>query len=498
MGIPYGHRIPDILKCNNPLTNKLFNNKMKKVLVFCIAALAVVAVSCQKKDGGSNIDWSKVTVDGFYVAGPATGSAEIKPECVMAAGFNEVDKAPREGMFEKYIVLEGGKDFYLAYSDGGKLTYYSATLAEFITPEEEAYAENPDKVIKGKLIVGDSPVAMKVEKTGLYHIVLDTNKLGDLKEAQILLLDASQFGLRGGMNSWGFTAGAPESFSNEGTVFAFKDQELAAGGSFKFSTHSFWKVTLDDAGKVKAEISLGETGNGLGLANYPGRKDNNIIVEKGGKYDITLTFKLAQGDFSKSFTYTVVCTEESKAPTTMYMNGGQWGGTNWDWASDGIVELVPIHGAAGEFWCTRWFDHTQEFKFCAQKAWNGDFGIDGQNCKVDADGFYTIYVNGNNNTVEINPAAIYGLGACFGNNDWAAEDAYKAVADGQVMKLTTTAGGELRIAAKVKDYDFWKTEFIFFDGKIAYRGAGDDQERVQGEAGKTITLDFNNGTATMQ
>ena len=468
---------------------------MKKVLVFCIAALAVVAVSCQKNNGGSNIDWSKVTVDGFYVAGPATGSAEIKPECVMTAGVNEAaeGKPKRDGMFEKYIVLEGGKEFYLAYSNGGKLTYYSAELKEFVTPEEEAYTENPEKVIKGKLVIGDSPIAMKIEKTGLYHIVLDINKLGDLKEAQILLLDASEFGVRGGMNGWGFTKGEVAAFSNAGTTFTLKDQELAAGGEFKFATGNYWKVTLDDAGKVKAETSLGETGSGLGLADK-----NNIKVEKGGKYDITLNFKLAQGDFNKSFTYTLVCTEESSAPTTMYMNGGQWGGANWDWAAPGIVELVPIYGAPGEFWCTRWFDHTQEFKFCAKKEWNGDFGIDGQNCKVDADGFYTIYVNGNNNTVEINPAAIYGLGACFGNDTWAAEDAYKAVADGQVLKLTTTGSGELRIAAKVKDYDFWKTEFIFFDGKIAYRGAGGDQERVQGAAGKTITLDFNNGTATMQ
>ena len=438
---------------------------MKKVLVFCIAALAVLAVSCKKDNGnGSNIDWSKVTVDGFYVGGPATGSDEIKPECVMTAGVNEAaeGKPKRDGMYEKYIVLEGGKDFYLAYSNGGKLTYYSADLKEFVTPEEEAYTENPEKVIKGKLVIGDSPIAMKIEKTGLYHIVLDINKLGDLKEAQILLLDASEFGVRGGMNSWGFTKGEVSAFSNAGTTFTLKDQELAANGEFKFATGNYWKVTLDDAGKVKAETSLGETGSGLGLADK-----NNIKVEKGGTYDITLTFKLAQGDFNKSFSYTVTCTKESSAPTTMYMNGGQWGGANWDWADPGIVELVPINGATGEFWCTRWFDSTQEFKFCAKKEWNGDFGIDGKNCKVDADGFYTIYVNGNNNTVEITPAAIYGLGDCFGNVNWAAEDAYKAVADGRVMKIATTASGELRLAAKVKDYDFWKTEFVFFDeGRI--------------------------------
>ena len=277
---------------------------MKKVLAFFIAAIAVVAVSCQKNDnkGNSDIDWSKVTVDGFYVAGPATGSEEIRPECVMVAGVNEAaeGKPVRDGMYEKYIVLDGGKEFFLLYNDGGKKVRYSAALKLFETPEEEAYTDNPESVLKGTLVIGDDAPAMKVEKTGLYHIVLDINKAGDLKDPQILLLDASEFGVRGGMNSWGFTKAEASSFSNDGITFTLKDQELAKNGEFKFATGNYWKVTLDDAGKVKAETSLGETGNGLGLA-----ADNNIKVEKGGLYDITLSFKLAQGDFSKSFTYDV-------------------------------------------------------------------------------------------------------------------------------------------------------------------------------------------------
>ena len=478
---------------------------MKKVLVLCIAALSLLAVSC-KEDDQSGIDWSKVTVDGFYVAGEATGSAEIKPECVMAAGYNEVDKAVRDGMYEKYIVLEGGKDFYLAYSDGGKLTYYSAQLAEFVTPEEEAYADNPAKVLKGELIIGETPVAMKVEKTGLYHIVLDVNKNKDLKNAQIVLLDASDFGVRGGMNSWGFTSSdpKPETFSNAGTTFTFKDQTLAKNGEFKFATGNYWKVTLDDAGKVKAEVSLAE---GMTL------NGGNIKVDKGGLYDITLTFKLAQGSFDKNFSYTAVCTQESSAPEHMYMNGGQWGGSTWDWASDGIVELSGIPSAPGYFWCTRWFDHTQEFKFCAVKAWNGDFGDNGSNCKVAEDGFYTVFVNGNDNTVQIMPAEVYGIGDAWGADAWDfnAPDAVKFVADGQVMKATVVNNSSaVRLASKVTPteaiagvttpngwIDWWKTEFVYFDGKIAYRGAGGDQDRVAVEAGKEITLDFNAGTVTV-
>ena len=474
---------------------------MKKGLFFFMAAFALTVVACNPdKKGGSNINWDEVTVDGFYVAGPATGSDKIRPECVMAAGFNEVDKAVREGMYEKYIVLDADKDFYLLYNDGGNKTRYSAELAEFVTPLEENYTDNPEKVLKGKMIEGESAPAMKVAKTGLYHIVLDINKAGDLKEPQILLLDASDFGVRGGMNGWGFTSSDPKvtEFTNDGITFTFKDQELAKNGEFKFATGNYWKVTLDDAGKVKAEVSLAEnmTLNGA-----------NIKVEKGGLYDITLTFKLAQGSFDKSFTYTAVCTKESTAPENMYMIGAQWG--NWSWDDAGVAELVPVYGAPGYFWITRYFQAGGEFKFCAVKAWNGDFGDNGNNIKIDDAGFYTILVNGNDNTFEIKPAEVYGIGDAVFAGGWDFDKAVKFQEEGEKLVITTTGAGELRLASKVVPsaaiegvttangwIDWWKTEFIFFEeGKIEYRGAGNDQARVQVEAGQKITLDFNAGTA---
>lgn len=482
---------------------------MKKLLFIAISALSLLAIaSCEKEP---KIDWDDVTVNGFYVSGPATGIDGVSSDCVMAAGLNEVDKTKRAGMYEKYIVLEAGKEFYLLYNDGKNKSRYSATLETFTTPEEEAYSDNPAQVLKGSLVIGNDAPAMKVSKTGLYHIVLDINKANDLgekyKDGVIVLLDASDFGVRGGMNSWGFTSSDPKpEFKNEGITFTFKDQELAKNGEFKFSTGNYWKVTLDDAGKVKAETSLGETGNGLGLAD-----NNNIKVEKGGTYDITLTFKLAQGEFNKSFTYTAECTKESTAPETMYMIGNAFG--NWDWASDGIVELSGIPSAPGLFWCTRYFTAADEFKFCAVKAWNGDFGDNGNNCKVASDGFYTVFVDGNNNKAEIMPAEVYGIGDAWGADAWDfnAPDAVKFVAEGQVLKATVKNNSTaVRLSSKVTPsapiegvttgngwIDWWKTEFVYFDGKIAYRGAGNDQERVAVEAGKVITIDFNAGTVTV-
>ena len=275
---------------------------MKRIFyVLGVAALAAMTVVSCNKPAGNNSGWDNVTVDGFYVVGEAIGSTQITDAAVMAGGFNEVTKAARDGMFEKYVVLEGGKEFYLVYNDGGKKTRYSAELKEFSTPtDKDAYGENPEKVLKGALQSGETAPAMKAAETGLYHIVLDLNKSGDLDNAggaQILLLNATKFGPRGAMNGWGFTEGTPDKISNDGMKWEFKDQSMSPNAEFKFATGNYWKVTLDDAGKVKAEVSLAEgmTVNG-----------SNLKVEKGGMYTITLNYKMAAGATDRNFSYTAV------------------------------------------------------------------------------------------------------------------------------------------------------------------------------------------------
>ena len=484
---------------------------MKKIFWFIgIAAMALNIVACEKKPDEPDVN--NITEDGFYVIGEATGQETVTKLLSMSKGINEAaDQTERKGMFEKYIVLQGSKDFTLAYVSGGKQTAYGASLAEFKADlTDPVYDSNPaDAVFKGKLVVGDSAPKMKVSKTGLYHIVLDLNETNDLSEAQIVLCPVTM-GVRGGMNSWGFTALTATDPSNDGITFTAEGQELAAGGEFKFAYNSAWKITLDNEGKVKANTNLG--------ADCKPGGANIAVTEGPGKYKITLTYKLAEGEIANSFKYTIELQEASSAPETMYMIGQQFGA--WDWGSDGIVELVPIWGKAGEFWCTRYFNKADGFKFCSTKAWNGDFTgagsagytVDGGNCFVPEDGFYTVYIDGNDNTVEISPAEVYGIGAAFSNPaEWDFDKAPKFVAEGQKLTIPTIAAEEVRLAVKVqpsvaKDgitgngwYDWWKTEFIFFaDGKIVYRGAGNDQDRIKAEAGKKIVLDFNAGTGAFE
>ncbi len=498
---------------------------MKKIMyVLSALALAALCLSACKKDP-KPADLDTAVEDGFYVAGEATGVSELAPKFMMTAGINEAaEQTKRDGMYEKYVVLEANKDFELLLYTAGKKTRYGAKLTSF-TPEEGSttYGEDPQMpILKGALETGDKAPAMKVNAKGLYHIVLDLNKAGDLKNAQIIVAPV-EWGVRGGMNGWGFTKLEASTLSNDGITYTLKDQELPKNGEFKFAYGAAWKITLDDAGKVRANTNLGNTEKEV--AHGPmAAGGENIKVEKHGLYNIVMNFKLTAGELGASYSYTISLAKEIEdtAPEHMYMNGGQWGGSTWDWNASTIVELSGVPNAPGYFWCTRWFEAAQPFKFCAKREWSGDFTGSGKvgytladgNCKLDKDGLYTVFVDGNNNEVEIYPAEIYGIGDAWGADAWDfnAKDVVKFTADGQTVKATVVNNSDgVRLSSKITPsapiegvttpngwLDWWKTEFVYFDGKIAYRGAGGDQARVKVTAGQTITLDFNAGTATVK
>lgn len=473
---------------------------MKKIaMIFSAMALMFSFTSCdEKNNNGGKPNFDDVKEDGFYVSGPATGAAEISAEYMMAAGRNEANSNEvRNGMYEKYIVLEGGKDFELVLYSAGSETRYSASLADFDVTE---LADNPPLVVKrGELKTGADAPAMKVAKTGLYHIVLDLNNNEDLLYPQIIVAPV-QWGVRGGMNGWGFTAFPEVTYSNSSMTWVLENQELAAGGKFKFAYGGGWKIQLDDAGNVKANTNLGEEA-------VPGAGD--IAVEKAGTYKITLNFNLKGGAIENCYSYDVELTKESSMPTTMYVIGNEFG--NWDWNADSVVEMTPVNGATGIFWAVRYMTTSTEFKFCAKREWNGDFCTLGENTgfvtpnnnQVEADGLYLIYVDVNGaGKVSVTPANVCALGDAFGG--WDATNGGQLPmtvnADG-TASATATTSGVLRAFAKIEGVDAWKSEFSALDGKIVYRGNAGDfsaDNAVTLSAGQTVTFNFNAGTATIQ
>ena len=295
--------------------------------------------------------------------------------------------------------------------------------------------------------------------------------------------------------------------NTEGDVWVIENVKLGALDEFKLRKSHDWgtnvggpeandqNTTSDPAnpyGVYKPEIGTAFTTGGY-----------NIRVGVEGTF--TITFDAAAN--------TILITQGADYPEHLYMIGEEFG--NWNWESDGVVEMTPVlHNpdwgatAPGQFWTVRYFQAGKGFKFCAKRAWEGDFwGLEtndgfteaGGNCTVAEDGFYLVHVDFANGKVHVEPARIFGIGDLFGGWTEEMSGALFAKTDGKVS-VTIPADGKLRmyVASAIGTSPWWTREFNVFDGKIVYRGTGGDLADVPVTAGQKVTLDFNAGTGTIE
>lgn len=474
---------------------------MKKLL-YLFGAMALMAgmVACGPDEPqGPN---GPVVFDGFFVYGDAVGTDKFLPVNQMAAGSNEVNKQVRTGMYEKYIWLEANKDFSLVEYSAGNYIYYGAELKEVNygydekDPNCKNFADNPNmKIQAGQMVFGsvatDVP-AMRVAETGMYHIVLDNNFMEDLEYPQIIIQRA-KWGVRGGMNGWGFTEGV-ETVNADGSVtYLFEEQIMGAGAEFKFASCNGWKINLDIDNLVKAEVGLGVTDGKL--SNTGG---NIAETPKNGIYTITLTWKPSAGSVANAFKHTVKM--ESELPTKTVLKGL------------GEKENLFIAIVGGEEWIVRYL--TAGTKYTLVKTMGGEeiefnnyatsnLTVDGTGFTVAENGLYLIYVNHieGKQAIKISNAEICGLGDAFGGWDStsAGQVPFTVNPDGTVS-AQTTAGGLLRTFVKVESFQAWQSEFSISEGKITYRATGGDftaDTAATVTAGQTITYNFNEGTGSI-
>lgn len=218
-------------------------------------------------------------------------------------------------------------------------------------------------------------------------------------------------------------------------------------------------------------------------------------------------------------------------PANMWMNG-QF--CSWDWAN--AVKMVPVNGVAGKFWCIRYVGAGagQGFKFSFSNNWDTtnfgyadnvtmqstvegvEFADDGGNITISKEGWYvfgvTVTVTGRdfNFAVDVFPADVWVYGLCTGKPDsdaWGDDPNWKftvpTTPDGEFVSPALAATAELRLCVHPLNADgsqwagdWWTTEFLFFDGKISYRGTGGDQERVTVNQGLQVHLNFITGEAS--
>ena len=214
--------------------------------------------------------------------------------------------------------------------------------------------------------------------------------------------------------------------------------------------------------------------------------------------------------------------DDMKLPENLYLIGGSFG---WDWST--APAMVKVYGAPGKFWHLCYIggeDTGDGIKFNTATAWDGNQFAVGENVTItgaeyttDGDGNLklegkagwkllqmTVEIEGRgyNYTLDILDPNVYVFGPATGGI-WAADDNWKftvpTTPDGDFVSPALVAdpngGTELRLCVVLPNTDWWKSEFIFFDGKIVYRADGGDQERVPYKVGEKVYLNFVTGDA---
>lgn len=205
-------------------------------------------------------------------------------------------------------------------------------------------------------------------------------------------------------------------------------------------------------------------------------------------------------------------------PEHLYVVGGFCG---WDWGNS--FEFVPVYDHPEMYWRMVWIDEAG-VKINTAQEWDGnEKGYNGITVAGDLAG--NISANGDGNicsttpqwylmvvtasvsgrdikyTVEFNEPNVYLIGDTFGGWDELMAGSkfdVPTTMDADFVSPAFKADGEIRAYVKIPGNDWWHSEFMVFNGEIAYRGKGGDQERVAGKVGQKLYLNFATGKGSIK
>ena len=221
-------------------------------------------------------------------------------------------------------------------------------------------------------------------------------------------------------------------------------------------------------------------------------------------------------------------------PEKLYLVGSF---NKWSW--DNALEMIPVNGSPNIFWHLVYLDgegNSAGVKFNSDKAWNDkEAGFEKITINPASDNAADI-INANGNigsskpgwylmivectvvgrdikyNVTFNKPNVYLQGVCTAAGGWdlIPDNLFSvpATADGEFVSPAignAVSGGPsgndpgVRICVKIPNADWWKSEFIVYDKKIAYRGNGGDQTpRVAGAVGQKVYLNFTKETGEIK
>lgn len=288
----------------------------------------------------------------------------------------------------------------------------------------------------------------------------------------------------------GWTADTALPMTDKGGGVFEADIEATADSWYKFFPASAITTDVDWNAAIGSDVD-GDTS----AENFLVWDNAQALKVGAGKYRVSIDV------VNWRFTVKAVADE-------LYMTGSAYGWTDWN-------QLVPVYGEDGHYWMLTYLAAGDEFKFAPQAGWGGDFGADQLsfvdnagaglsgtgNVVVGNSGWYLLYVDAVNKVLETYSPQVYLIGECAGSWDVSASNLFSvpADADGDFVSPAFVADNEIRVCVHPKEsIDWWKMEFIVFDGRIAYRGNGGDQDRVQGKAGQKLYLNFTKGTGEIK
>lgn len=399
--------------------------------------------------------------------------------------------------FSPNALLINGNKFPYTYEDGS----FKVSLAQLDSLTQQIYfsrasvARTLTVKAQGTTIVDEQGLSVESEEM---EISLTPNATPEI--------DPKGYVMMGDWQNWTITTATKMEDKGNG-IYQAKVTTTKDENWFKFYGASpFEGASNSDWDAVNA-VEMGCQVNG-------DKATKNFIVWTGDKYKVETPVIAGAGEWL--VTLDMVNMTYSVAPVVgeLYMTGSAYGwGDTWN-------QFIPVNDSDGAFWGMYYFNAGDEIKFAPQAGWGGDFGFSdaisqssieraelsdaGGNIKVGKAGWYLVYVSVINgeNIVEFEEPAVYLIGETIGGWDTNMENAkFEVPADGkgEFVSPAFIAANEVRAYVSLPQVsDWWKAEFMVFDGKIEFRGNGGDQDRVKGEAGQKLYLNFGEGTGSIK
>lgn len=476
---------------------------MKKIIQYAttLLLLMVVGISCEE----GNDNWRIITdvQPGLYISGDATiYSADATSSLLKKPAFDgKADDVEMLGIYT-WLKKDGAFTILEVDADGKQVRYGKGETVADGTGTSAMVAE---------------AAGFSVDEDGLYYVAY--NK----KDKQLSIIPV-KFGIIGDATPGKWSDETPMtgvSYDAAQAVVEFSLKDVVLDKKeMKFRYLATWGVELPyDGGLVKIHTNMGAVSAGNLSEAFSECEGGgaNFAISKAGVYDITLKLDLRRGVFSAKGVCTAEDTSSATLPEKMFIIGSPW---SWDWAN--APEMNLVHSHDGLFWGIYYLNAGAEVKFNNELSWSagdnfgaetadpkgfGEYAAGGSNLKVENEGYYQILVkcvlSADKKSVErsivLSEPVPYLIGNTIGS--WDIKDENKFTLDAATKEYVSpalTASDNLRICVKLDGCDWWQSEFNVFDGKIVFRGKGNDQEAVPAQAGQVVRLNFQDNTGTIK